>query len=502
VKPSTDLHSLINSLTPNEKGYFKKQCQKSGTASLKYLKLFDAVAAQKNYDEKALKKKLADPVLIRNLSSEKNYLYHLILEAVISGNFSQDPVLEMEMLLSKAKWLASHAFYENAMRFVKKVCAWSEENELFTLHLNALDLEWLLWQYLQQEERRPIEEIAGDRSKAIQKLALTDQLREIDIKVIRLFQETGIGREEAHLEKYRGLYNESQKIAASCESITVRAKTYLKNIAVFYHNVSGEAEKSLGELNALINLLDANKALKRERLSFYLSSLNNLILLQLHLGKYEEAKNTIALLESINPETQSQRNTVFIIRYNTGFDLYNYLRDFNSAYHLSQELKKEIAAIEDKIDNRYTGHIRFAAFRACFYAGHLKEALQWINQIVQKPEGEPFKSELLTIARISELVIHETMEHYDLLERLTESAGRFLNKTNSLYHFEKLMLDFFHEQLKIHPEKKALLNLQKQLEEIEKDSLEERAFLYFDFRAWVKARIHGCEIAVVLEKTL
>src|SRR3978361_1090455 len=102
MKPSNDLYDLITSLSPNEKGYFKKQCQKSGTTSRKYIKLFDAIAAQKEYDEKALKKKLNDAVLIRNLSSEKNYLYHLILEAVIGGNFSQDPVLEMEMVLSKA----------------------------------------------------------------------------------------------------------------------------------------------------------------------------------------------------------------------------------------------------------------------------------------------------------------------------------------------------------------------------------------------------------------
>jgi hypothetical protein len=222
-------------------------------------------------------------------------------------------------------------------------------------------------------------------------------------------------------------------------------------------------------------------------------------MLLLHMGKYDEAKKTIVLINSTIPETQSQRNTRFITRYNTGFDLYTYLGDWEAAYNLSLELKKEITGFEDKIDNRYTGHIRYAAFRSCFYAGHLKEALQWLNQIVQKPEGEPFKSELVTIARISELMIHETMEHFDLLERLTESAARFLSKTNSLYNFEKLMLDFFHEQIKTHPDKKALLKLQKQLSEIEKNVLEERAFYYFDFRAWVEARIKGCEMKNVLK---
>lgn len=502
MKPSSDLHTLIGSLTPNEKGYFKKQCRKNGSNSLKYLRLFDAIASQKKYDEKLLKKKLGDANLIKNLSSEKNYLYHLILEVVIGGNFSQNPVVEMEMLLAKAKWLAGHSFFESANRFVKKLRIWCEENEIFTLQLEALDLEWLLWQYLQKADRRTIEEIAEDRFSVLEKLSSTDQLRAIDLRVIRLFQEMGIGRNESHLAKYRELFEQSRKIASekSSDKLCLRAKTYLLNISVFHHNVCGEAEKSLDDLQELIRLLDSNVILKRERLSFYLSSLNNLILLQLHLGKYEEAKQTITLLEATNAETQNQRNTVFITRYNTGFELYNYLKDFDAAFKLSLQLKKEISEFEDKIDNRYTGHIRFAAFRACFYIGNYKEALRWINQLVQKTEGEPFKSELITIARIAELVIHESMEHYDLLERLIESAGNYLNKTNSLYHFEKLMLDFFKEQLKESSEKTSFLKLQVELKTIEKDLLEERVFSYFDFRAWVESRIRGCEISVILKK--
>ena len=488
MKPTADLHALISVLTPNEKGYFKKQCQASGSTSRKYTKLFDAIAAQEKYDEAALKKKLNDVVLVRNLSSEKNYLYHLILETLIGGDTSGDDVLGMKMLLAKAKWLSSHSFFEAAFRFARKVRMWSKENEQFTLQLDALDLEWLLWQYLPEAERRTIEEISEERAAVLATLSVTDRLRALDSKVIRLFQETGIGREESHLENYRALDEESRAVEKGNPHLSVRAKMYLRNIAVFYHNVTGHAEKSRDDLGELIALLDSNPVLKKERLSFYISSLNNLILLLLHLGRYDEAKATIALLESVKAETQNQRNTVFVTRYNTRFDLYTHRGDRESAYRLSQELKKELPHFEAQLDNRYTGHIRFAAFRSCFYAGHLKEALQWINQIVQKPGGEPFKPELLTIARICELVVHETLEHYDLLEKLVESAGRYLEKTNSLYLFEKLMLDFFHEQLKVHPKKTALLKLKEKLKEIENDLLEKRVFAYFDFREWAEKR--------------
>jgi hypothetical protein len=64
------------------------------------------------------------------------------------------------------------------------------------------------------------------------------------------------------------------------------------------------------------------------------------------------------------------------------------------------------------------------------------------------------------------------------------------------------MLDFFQEQIKIHPEKTALLKLKNELKEIEKDLLEERVFTYFNFRAWVDARIKGREIADVIGNSI
>lgn len=498
MKPSSELFDLIQTLTPNEKGYFKKHCQRSGSTSRKYIKLFDAIATQKKYDEEAVRKKLKDPVLERNLSSEKNYLYHLILEALLTSNSSGDPTYEMTRLLAKAKWLATHSFYEAAMRFIRKISAWAEENELFVLHLEALDLEWLLWQYMPNDERRTIEAIAEHRLKVMDRLAQTDRMRTLDIRVIRLFQETGIGREDSDLSKYREIFDESRRHAPKPETLPVRALIFYYNISVFYHNVSGKAEESLDDLQALIRLMDANALIKRERLSFYISSLNNLILLLLHLGRYDEAKETISSLESARPDTQSQRNTVFITLYNTRFDLYTYTRDWNAAAELSRKLKAELPEFENLVDNRYTGHIRFAAFRSCYYCGEWKEALHWINQLVQKTEGEPFKTELLTIARICELIVHETLGNYDLLEKLADSASRYLEKNHSLYQFETLMLDYFRDCLKNPGDKTPLTSLQSKLTEIGNDLLDKRVFMYFDFRAWAEARLKAKTVAEVL----
>jgi hypothetical protein len=55
MKPSTELHDLIKSLTKSEKRFFKLHSSlQSGDKN--YLRIFDAIDKQKVYDEDAIKK--------------------------------------------------------------------------------------------------------------------------------------------------------------------------------------------------------------------------------------------------------------------------------------------------------------------------------------------------------------------------------------------------------------------------------------------------------------
>ena len=55
MKPSTELHSLIKSLTKSEKRFFKLNSSLQAWDK-NYLKIFDFVEKQKRYDEEELKK--------------------------------------------------------------------------------------------------------------------------------------------------------------------------------------------------------------------------------------------------------------------------------------------------------------------------------------------------------------------------------------------------------------------------------------------------------------
>ena len=60
---SEDLHKLIKSLSQSEKRFFKIYASRHVIGEQNnYVQLFDAIANQKNYNEKAIKEKFCPPL--------------------------------------------------------------------------------------------------------------------------------------------------------------------------------------------------------------------------------------------------------------------------------------------------------------------------------------------------------------------------------------------------------------------------------------------------------
>ena len=83
------LHQLIKSLSAPEKGYIKKQAMLHVIGSQnKYIKIFDAIDKQKEYNEKELIRKFKGEPILNNFAVAKNYLFKFILKSLESYNTS------------------------------------------------------------------------------------------------------------------------------------------------------------------------------------------------------------------------------------------------------------------------------------------------------------------------------------------------------------------------------------------------------------------------------
>ncbi len=108
MKPSNELFDLVKSLTKSEKRFFKLSSSlQSGEKN--YLKIFDVIDKQNEYNENAIKDQFAGETFIKHFPSEKNHLYKLILKSLrsyhsdnsISSVLKQE-IKNIEILYNKA----------------------------------------------------------------------------------------------------------------------------------------------------------------------------------------------------------------------------------------------------------------------------------------------------------------------------------------------------------------------------------------------------------------
>lgn len=141
-----NLHSLIHSLSPSEKRYFKlfaqRQVQHKATH---YYKLFEAINQQSIYNETDLLKKFRKESFIKHFAVTKNYLYGLILKSMQA--FNQENFVEWKIrnAYSQIKILASKGLDADTEHLIKKTKELAWQYEYYHIIMDILHTEKYLF---------------------------------------------------------------------------------------------------------------------------------------------------------------------------------------------------------------------------------------------------------------------------------------------------------------------------------------------------------------------
>jgi hypothetical protein len=107
------------------------------------------------------------------------------------------------------------------------------------------------------------------------------------------------------------------------------------------------------------------------------------------------------------------------------------------------------------------------------------------------------------LARIRSLIVHFEAGNYELLEYSIKSTMRFLKKTDRVFKFEKLILNFLakavmyendSERIELYEKLKADIN------KISNDQFEKNVLEQFDFISWINSKLLDTEMLKVLKK--
>jgi hypothetical protein len=143
MRTSSDLlWKLIGSMSSREKLYFRRNFTDPRHAEKSlYLRLFDAIAAQKVYDEPAIIRKFSPGLTRKNMAAQKHYLYAQLCDALLSYDSRDDHSHEIYRSLQLIRVLRKKGLLDEAHSLWEKTVSRARSSESFAL-LNMLKAEF------------------------------------------------------------------------------------------------------------------------------------------------------------------------------------------------------------------------------------------------------------------------------------------------------------------------------------------------------------------------
>lgn len=478
------LFILIQSLSRNEKRYFKVFCGKEKGAA-NYIKLFDAIDKQESYDEATIKKKFKGETFTKQLHVTKNYLHKLILKSLRDFHAGISKNAELKDLLRNVEILFNKELYQLSLNELKRA-----EQIANDFKLNYGLAEVYEWKRRLEQQARPHSYAEFERLLALQNEAL-NQL----IKTNHYWQLTT--NLTSKLTSRQELESEYMYLLDDPDNATTLEETVLHYNSIYFKCITEDnIEEAQATLLKLVELLEQDPKRLRHNMSLYASSVNNLISYLVYTKKHDKALSYINRAKNIYAQWKlvSENKTILkqVLRtYNIELEIYRDNKTYKANKEYIDSIDQFIAANENKMPSEYKLSTSFQLASIHFVLKNYSRSMHWINVILNnKFRGQ--RNDILIQARLLNLMVHLEQQNMFVLRHFVESAKRFINKLGDIAEYQKILLRFFSKIGQAYPYeyKELYQELYKQLfPENGESPLSQSAIDFIDYKTWIGEKI-------------
>jgi tetratricopeptide (TPR) repeat protein len=500
-----ELFRLIKSMSRSEKGYFKKFSAVHSKGKVnKYLKLFNAIDKQREYDEKKVRSALGNKEIINQFHVAKNYLFKTILRSLNQYHIESTVTNKLSDLLSSFIVLYRRGLYKEANKILQrsKKLAYSEERYEFLPAI--LKYEKYLAVSLYPGASSPkLLELIEETKEVTSKIDNTNKFLELLANVTSLFNKKRIIRTQDDSAVFEKVL--SNPLLSGIDNATAsESRINYHQIFVNYNLALSNDEEIYKHTKKLIEEIEANPNHHKEFVREYISAINTLLISILFLKRYNEAEEPISKLKKIAEMFPYMKNITLINAYN--FELIKCIQtgDFDKAVLLVPVISELLENIDDSKKRSLIDKFNYSISYAYFGAGNYDKALECLNKILNSSFTDQRK-DLLSFTHILNLIIHFELKNTDLLEYIVKNTYRYLYQRKELYKVEAAILDFLKKTPRFNTEKELLegfRDLKYRIDKITEDPYEKVALDYFNITAWLESKIDNKSFAEVVREKL
>lgn len=508
MKQQPDLFRLIQSLSKSEKRYFKIYASRHVIGEENnYIRLFNAIDRQQEYDETALRTQFKDEKFARHLAVTRNYLYRLILESMRVYHAEHGPAARIRNNLQDAEFFFDRLFYAQSRKSLEKARRLIEEFDKYIYMPAVLDLERRLMTEEEYEGASPetLTAFADACRNTVAKIANISSYWDISARLFFVYLRQGATRTEEVIQELHTLID-TPLLRDEQAALTFEAKEYFYHINGTYYFLLGDYVQAHYHSGKHIILLEQTPGYIERQASRYLGRISIYLSDSFKLKKYDEFFTGIEKIRTFfdrYPSARDEKTEAQVFKLLAMLELFayvelgNYEKGLALAPAIQQGLQQYAKHIEQSLITSF--YFNFASLH--FLAQRYNEALHWINELLNTEL--PVREDVYSFARVFSMIIHYELGNRNLLEYLLKSTYRYLYRQKKMYRFESIVLRLIRRLATLRSDKELLpifRELREELLPLANDPYERQAFECMDIVSWLESKIEKKPFAEIIRQ--
>ncbi len=513
MRPSDNLFDLIQSLNPSEKRHFKLFAQRHIVGEENnYLRLFETIDKQKEYDEAALKKKYRQEKFVQQIHVAKNYLYSLILKSLNEYHTADSTNIQLRELLNSAEILFGKGLYKQASKVLSRLKEKAYRYEKQVYVLEAIVIENKIAFALQDMEaaKDVINLGAKEEEKLVKDYQYARQFKYLSDKLKIFIKTKGTVKGKHDLMELESII-EHPLLNSEEKAISYSTRYSFFYVYSKYFSAKEDYKHAYPYCNKLVDLIESNPEQIVKNPQAYLLALNHLLATLKELRKFDEFEIVLKKLKSVQSKTIHFQSRAFAYSFIHEWNLLFYTGKYEQCLALIPFLEEGLEKFENQITSDIKLLFYFDVFYGYFVLEQYSKAAKWLNKILNDKRTE-IRQDIRNFGMVVNIILHYEMKDYDLLEYLIRSAQRLLEKEKETHKFELQVLAYMKRIIKVDTsdEQRKLFiklrntllfaNLENYLIAFSRGASEKIILNSFDIPAWLESKIEGRPFALVLNE--
>lgn len=497
MKPSTDLFDLIKALSKSEKRFFKLSSSLQA-GEKNYLKIFDAVDKQKEYDEDLIKESFKGQTFIKHFPSEKNHLYKLILKSLRAYHSDNSVSSILKQEIKNIEILYKKALYPECNKFLNRAKKMAVTHEKFYYLFELLNWEKLLLEeaYEAGEFTKDLDALINEEDDVIEKLRNLASYHVLYSKINYVFRSGGYVRSNIDKALVKEI-SHHPLIEGKDTALSRRAATICYYIQGFCAKANVDYDNAFVKFMRVKEILDDNPLIRKDLPKRYIRTLSNLLQLQIDTGKIDEAFAMIDTMRSFNKKAHFRTDDIEIMVFKSTYlaelRIYEKKGEFDKAITIVDDIVTGLEINEGKINKEQELLFMVTIASIYFGAGQYKDSLAWINKVLNDNETN-LRQDIYSYARLFNLIVHYELGNYDLLEYIIKSTTRYLNKRHRNHEMEVAILNYMKQLSRVagKPEELGVFaEFKTELDQHLQNGNDQIMLEFFNYPVWISSKLQG-----------